>query len=247
MDPQAFIRLSIGSLGLRIPGSALNSAESGIHAFSSPCLCEIRLRGFPVQTTQVPLVSSPEALPDIHSIASSFYLEESDLKALLTPGCFYSPHAYLEVVVFTGRKGFHCGVGIKRHQIGTFKLEVGPEWGEGKPIILFNGWIGIGKNKQETGKPGAELHLKVKLDPDPRYVFQFEDVTMLSPQIVQLQGSIKQPIFSCKFSRDRGPQVDLLSSYWSGSVDCNALETERRERKGWKVVIGLLGPTQELG
>ncbi|KAK0599773.1 hypothetical protein LWI29_008478 [Acer saccharum] len=237
MDPQAFIRLSIGSLGLRIPGSALNSARSGIQAFSSPCLCEIRLRGFPVQTTPVPFISSPDAIPDAHSIASSFYLEESDLKALLAPGCFYSPHAYLEIVVFTGRKGFHCGVGVKRHQIGTFKLEVGPEWGEGKPVTLFNGWIGIGKNKQESGKPEAELHLRVKLDPDPRYVFQFEDVTMLSPQIVQLQGSIRQPIFSCKFSRERVPQVDPLSAYWSGSVDSVDIETERRERKGWKVKI----------
>lgn len=203
MDPQAFIRLSIGSLGLRIPGTTLNSEKSGIHALSSPCLCEIRLRGFPVQTTSVPLISTPEATPDSHSIASSFYLEESDLKALLAPGCFYSTHACLEIAVFMGRKGSHCGVSIKRQQIGTFKLEVGPEWGEGKSVILFNGWIGIGKNKQENGKPGAELHLRVKLDPDPRYVFQFEDVTRLSPQIVQLQGSIKQPIFSCKFSRDR--------------------------------------------
>ncbi|XP_021663153.2 uncharacterized protein LOC110651978 [Hevea brasiliensis] len=237
MDPQDFIRLSIGSLGLRIPGTALNSAKSGIHAFSSPCSCEIRLRGFPVQTTFVPLVSSPETTPDIHSIASSFYLEESDLKALLAPGCFHTHHACLEIVVFTGRKESHCGVGIKRQQIGTFKLEVGPEWGEKKPAILFNGWIGIGKNKQESRKPGAELHLRVKLDPDPRYVFQFEDVTTSSPQIVQLQGSIKQPIFSCKFSRDRVPQVDPLSTYWSTSVDGIDLETERRERKGWRVKI----------
>lgn len=203
MDPQAFIRLSVGSLGLRVSGTALNATKSGIQAFSSPCLCEIRLRGFPVQTTSVPFVSSPEVILDNHSVASSFYLEESDLKALLTPGCFYTSHACLEIVVFTGRKGTHCGVGIKRQQIGTFKLEVGPEWGQGKPVILFNGWIGIGKNKQDSGKPGAELHLRVKLDPDPRYVFQFEDETRLSPQIVQLQGTIKQPIFSCKFSRDR--------------------------------------------
>lgn len=201
MDPQAFIRLSIGSLGLRIPGPSYNSA--GIHALSSPCSCEIRLRGFPVQTTSVPLITSVEATPDSHSIASSFYLEESDLKALLAPGCFHGTHASLEIVVFTGWKGSHCGVSIKRQQIGSFKLEVGPEWCEGRPIILFSGWIGIGKNKQESGKPGPELHLRVKLDPDPRYIFQFEDVTRLSPQIVQLQGSIKQPIFSCKFSRDR--------------------------------------------
>lgn len=237
MDPQAFIRLSIGSLGLRIPGAALNSVNSGLHALSSPCSCEIRLRGFPVQTSPVPLLSSPEAIPDSHGIASSFYLEESDLKALLEPGCFYSTHACLEIAVYTGRKESHCGVGIKRQQIGTFKLEVGPEWCGGKPVILVNGWIGIGKNKQEGRKPGAELHLRVKLDPDPRYVFQFEDVTRLSPQIVQLQGSIKQPIFSCKFSRDRVPQGDALSTYWSGSGDGSDQEIERRERKGWKVKI----------
>ncbi|KAF4368624.1 hypothetical protein CsatB_008215 [Cannabis sativa] len=238
MDPQTFIRLSIDSLGLRIPRTALNSTKSDIHAFSSPCSCEIRLQGFPVQTTSVPLISSPQTTPDPHSIASSFYLEKSDLKALLAPGCFYSTHACLEIAVFTGRKGTHCGVTIKRQQLGTFKLEVAPEWGEGKPVILFNGWIGLGKNKTDTGKPGAELHLRVKVDPDPRYVFQFEDATRLSPQINQLQGSIKQPIFSCKFSRDRVGQTDPLSNYWSGSSDNNTdPECERRERKGWKVKI----------
>ncbi|PIN25161.1 hypothetical protein CDL12_02104 [Handroanthus impetiginosus] len=237
MDPQAFIRLSIGSLGIRIPGAALPAAKSGIPAISSPCVCEIRLRGFPVQTTPIPFISSPEAIPDSHSVASSFYLEESDLKALLAPGCFYASQACLEIVVFTGRKGTHCGVGIKRQQIGAFKLNVGPEWGEGKPVILFSGWIGIGKNRQENGKPGVELHLRVKLDPDPRYVFQFEDETKLSPQIVQLQGSVKQPIFSCKFNRDRVSQVDPLSNFWSSSVDGSCQDIERRERKGWKVTI----------
>ncbi|XAR63356.1 hypothetical protein NMG60_11023265 [Bertholletia excelsa] len=237
MDPQAFIRLSIGSLGLRVPGTALAAAKSGIHTLTSPCSCEIRLRGFPVQTTSVPLVSTPEAVPDPQTISSSFYLEESDLKALLAPGCFYASHACLEIVVFAGRKGSHCGVGVKRQQIGTFKLEVGPEWGEGRPVILVNGWKGIGKSKQESGKPGAELHLRVKIDPDPRYVFQFEDETKLSPQIVQLQGTIKQPIFSCKFSRDRVSQVDPLNNYWSFSADGSGQDLERRERKGWKVKI----------
>ncbi|XP_061338852.1 uncharacterized protein LOC133285610 [Gastrolobium bilobum] len=237
MDPQAFIRLSIGSLRLRCTGIDLSTGKSGIQRLSSPCVCEIRLRGFPVQTSSVPLITSADVIPDTQNIASSFYLEESDLKALLAPGCFYNPHACLEISVFSGSKGSHCGVGIKRQQIGIFKMQVGPEWGEGKPLILFNGWIGIGKNKHENGKPSAELHLKVKLDPDPRYVFQFEDITTLCPQIVQLQGSIKQPIFSCKFSKDRVSQVDSLSTYWSGATDISDLETERRERKGWKVKI----------
>ncbi|KAJ1399406.1 hypothetical protein SESBI_30340 [Sesbania bispinosa] len=210
MDPQAFIRLSIGSLGLRCSGIELNTRKSGIRRLSSTYVCEIRLRGFPVQTSSVPLDN-----------------------------------------LCRRRKESHCGVGTKRQQIGIFKMQVGPEWCEGKPLILFNGWIGIGKNKQESRKPGAELHLKVKLDPDPRYVFQFEDITTLSPQIVQLRGSIRQPIFSCKFSKDRTvtlqvlspnmllevSQIDPLSTYWSDSTDIADLETERRERKGWKVKI----------
>ncbi|XP_042064718.1 uncharacterized protein LOC121808354 isoform X2 [Salvia splendens] len=119
MDPQAFIRLSIGSLGIRFPGSA--AEESGICSFSSPCVCEIRLRGFPVQTTPIPFVPSPEATPNSHSASSSFYLEESDLNALLAPGCLYASNARLEIVVFMGRKGSHCGVGAKRQQIGALK------------------------------------------------------------------------------------------------------------------------------
>ncbi|XP_073124464.1 uncharacterized protein [Henckelia pumila] len=237
MDPQAFIRLSIGSLGLRISGTALTAAKSSNHAISTPCVCEIRLRGFPVQTTQIPLISSPESTPNPHSISSSFYLEESDLKALLAPGCLYTSLASLEILVFTGRKGTHCGVGVKRQHLGTFKLNVGPEWSEGKPVILFSGWISIGKNRQENGKPGVELHLRVKLDPDPRYVFRFEDQTKLSPQIVQLQGTVKQAIFSCKFSQDRLSQIDPLSNFWLTSADGSYHEIERRERKGWRVKI----------
>lgn len=204
MDPKAFVRLSIGSLGLRNPVAASTSTLAEIHAPSSSWLCEIRLRGYPVQTASIPFVSSPESpAPDPHNIAACFYLEESDLKALLAPRCFHNSTAYLDIAVLKSRHGFHCGLTSKKQQIGTFRLQVGPEWGEGKPVLLHSGWVGIGKNKQESAKLAAELHLIVKLDPDPRYVFQFEDETTLSPQIVQLQGSIKQPIFSCKFSRDR--------------------------------------------
>ncbi|XP_047338249.1 uncharacterized protein LOC124941913 [Impatiens glandulifera] len=223
MDPQIFIRLSIDSLGLRIPGTTATT-KSGIRIISSPCSCEIRLRGFPVQTKSVPFVSVSEAIHPTNAASSSFYLEESDLKALRTPNCFYAPQGgFLEIIVFAGRKGSHCGVGIKRQQIGTFRLEIGQEWCLGKAMVLCNGWVGIGKN---NGKPDAELHLRVRLDPDPRFVFQFEDEIKLSPQVVQLRGSIKQPLFSCKFSRDR-----------VSSIDGSEQDTGKRERKGWKVKI----------
>lgn len=236
MDPQAFVRLSIGSLGLRIPVET-SKAQRGITDASSQCLCEIRLRGFPVKTASVPLISTPEASPDQHCNGTIFYLEKSDVEALMAPGCFQTSQAYLQIVVFMGGQRSNCGVTGRKQQIGTFRVEVGPEWGQGKPALLHNGWIGIGKNRQDAGKPGPELHLRVKLDPDPRYVFQFEDETALSPQIVQRQGTIKQPIFSCKFSRDRrASQLDTMGNCWLSS-NGEDQEADRRERKGWKVMI----------
>ena len=204
MDPQDFIRLSIGSLGLRIPVPASKAVKGANHASASVCSCEIRLRGFPIQTAPVQLISSPEANPDPHSNPIVFYLEKSDVMALMASGCFQTPQPFLEVVVYLGRKKrSNCSVTSRKQQLGSFRVRVSPEWGNGKPSMVHDGWIGIGKHKQEAGRPGPELHLRVKLDPDPRYVFQFEDETLLSPQIVQIQGTIKQPIFSCKFSRDR--------------------------------------------
>lgn len=204
MDPQAFVRLSVGSLGLRIPVSATTKAEQSANYLSlSSCLCEIRLRGFPVQTASVPLLSSPEACPDPHSNTTVFYLEKSDMKALMAHGCFQTAQPYLEIAVYLGRKGSHCGVTGRKQHIGTFRVEVGTEWSEGKPTLLHNGWISFGKNKPEGRKLVPELHLRVKLDPDPRYVFQFDDETALSPQIFQLQGNSRQPIFSVNFSQDR--------------------------------------------
>jgi hypothetical protein len=82
---------------------------------------------------------------------------------------------------------------------------------EGKPLLLHNGWICIGKEKAKGGKPGAELHVSVKVEADPRYLFQFDGETALGPQIVQVRGNTKQPIFSCKFSRDRCSRSRLVT------------------------------------
>uniref|UniRef100_A0A7N0ZRI4 Uncharacterized protein n=1 Tax=Kalanchoe fedtschenkoi TaxID=63787 RepID=A0A7N0ZRI4_KALFE len=234
MDPQPFIRLSIGSLSLRIPGASSNGTKLGLQSFDSPAVCEIRLQGFPVQTALVP-IAAPEVTPDLHNVASSFYLEESDIKTMLKPGCFYKAHPCLEISVFFAKKGSHCGVGANRQQIGTYKLIVSPEWCQSKSRVLSSGWVGIGKGRQDSEKSVAELHLRVKLDPDPRYVFQFEDKTSLSPQIVQIQKAMQQPIFSCKFSQERSSQLDPTCNYWSG--DKSTIDAERRERKGWKVSI----------
>ena len=187
MDPQTFVRLSVGQLGLKLPGATARKAAA------RTCHCEIRLRGFPVQTAPVPLITSPEFNLDPHSNAAVFSLDEAGMKALSAPGCFRAPRCYVEIVVYASRRGGHCA-GMKR-LVGVVRVDVvGPEWRDGKPVMLHHGWTAIGR---------GELHVKVKMECDPRYIFQFEDEIALNPQVVQLHGGVRQPIFSCKFIRNR--------------------------------------------
>ncbi|XP_062195510.1 uncharacterized protein LOC133898790 [Phragmites australis] len=228
MDPQPFVRLSVGQLGLKLPGG---NARKVVRL----CHCEIRLGGFPVQTAPVPLIHSSEFNLDPFTNAAVFSLDEADLKALATPGWFRAPRPYLEIAVYLGWFGAHCGIAGRKRLVGMFRVEIGSEWREGKPVLLHHGWTGIGK-----GESRPELHLRVKLEADPRYIFQFDDEIALNPQVVQLHGSIRQPIFSCKFIRDRRrpSQIDPLGrQYWSSSGSEEQDMEMRRERKGWKVVI----------
>ncbi|CAK9236079.1 unnamed protein product, partial [Sphagnum troendelagicum] len=238
MEPRAFVRLAVGGLGLRIP-VASKASRGGVHAASTPCFCEIRLPNFPVQKVPISLFAptetvDPDTINNTAAAAASFYLDEPALEKLLLPSC--APRTgrslpCLEVVVFTGRQ-----------KLGTFRLPVGSEWVEGKPLLLHNGWICIGKEKAKGGKPGAELHVSVKVEADPRYLFQFDGETALGPQIVQVRGNTKQPIFSCKFSRDRcsrsrvGQSDSSSGSGWAGS-STGEKDKGRKERKGWLVMI----------
>ncbi|CAA6657642.1 unnamed protein product [Spirodela intermedia] len=70
----------------------------------------------------------------------------------------------------------------------------------GDPACLFhNGWVSVGK---EGGKsvPSAQLHLTVRAEPDPRFVFEFGGDPEISPQVFQVQGTMRQPVFTCRFS-----------------------------------------------
>ncbi|KAJ1267448.1 hypothetical protein BS78_07G056500 [Paspalum vaginatum] len=230
MDPQPFVRLSVGQLGLKLPGGNAGKAAARL------CDCEIRLGGFPVQTVPVPLVHSSEFnFFDPFTNAAVFSLDESDLKALAAPGCFRAPRSCLEVAVYLARFGARCGVAWRKRLVGVFRVDLASsEWREGKPVLLHHGWTGIGRG----GEARPELHLRVKLEADPRYIFQFDDEIALNPQVVQLHGTIRQPIFSCKFIRDRRPsQTDPLGGWSSSGSEEKDMEMVRRERKAWKVVI----------
>ncbi|KAJ4773032.1 DUF1005 family protein (DUF1005) [Rhynchospora pubera] len=244
MDPQAFVRLSVGSLGLRL-STRINST----------CTCEIRLCGSAPHMVSVPQVSSSSELnPDHQNIGSGteavFYIEESKLSLPSSTGCFRpTTYAYLEIAIYTGRNRsglVDCGSSNRKHLIGKVRLEVGPGLGAGgKPVLVHNRWFSIGGRK---GRAGGDLHLRVKVEPDPRYIFRFEDATVLSPQVVQLHGKTMQPIFSCKFSCDPrrseltfASQADGTNGYLWGPGETEqkhaVMQNSHDIRKGWKVVV----------
>ncbi|XP_024522096.1 uncharacterized protein LOC9630220 [Selaginella moellendorffii] len=239
MDPQAFVKVSIAALGLRIP-IASKAARVGVHSSSIPCYCEISLPGFPVQTAPVPLITATAPEPDSRNVAAVFYLDHSSLRKLLAVHCCLGSRKAapcLKVVVFTGRQGSCCGV-REGSFLGKFSIPVDSEWLSGNPLQLYDSWASIGK---KGGSPGAEFHLNARIEADPRFVFQFDGDTASGPQIIQIQGSLRQPIFSCKFSRDRSCRArlgftDTPAKSWSTSLTGDR-ERERKERKGWLVMI----------
>lgn len=236
MDARAFVKVSVGDLGLRFP-VAPKAAAAGVHSAASSCfLCEIRLLNFPVQTAPVPLVVSGD--PDPNSVAASFYLDEPAVRKLLTLACFGLSSPCLEILVFTGRQGISCGIGAGK-QLGSLRIRAGHEWAEGRAVQVHRGWTSIGKRKTEGGYTGSELHLVVKVEPDPRFMFLFEGEPALSPQIIQTQGKSRQPIFSCKFSRDRGFRPGIADNVFKGWAEMSNGDKDkiRKERKAWRVVI----------
>ncbi|MCO5602022.1 hypothetical protein L7F22_056149 [Adiantum nelumboides] len=250
MDARTYIKVSVRSLGLRISKSASAGPLAGPPTYS----CEVRLHSFPVQTAPVPLVftdyqtnadsnsnirrnsSANSSSLTVNKIAASFYLDETDLRRLLKLSCFKSSSPCLDIVVLAGPQGASCGLSAGR-QIGSVKIRVSQEWAEGRPIDVHHGWSIIGK-KTDGARPSAEFHAIVKVEPDPRFVFQFDGEPALSSQIIQSQGSNRQPIFSCKFSRDRSSRNGLDDAFKGWRIlSSSEKDKGKRERKGWLVMI----------
>ncbi|XP_022754942.1 uncharacterized protein LOC111303152 [Durio zibethinus] len=118
-----------------------------------------------------------------------------------------------------------------------------------RPSVFQNGWM---KLVNETDKPTAKLHLTVRAEPDPRFVFQFGGEPECSPVVFQIQGNVRQPMFSCKFSADRSrsrllclpvncetrplpPDFTNKNRGWMRTL--SGEERQGRERKVWMIMI----------
>lgn len=230
----------MGGLALRIP-VASKPTRAGIHSSRFPCFCEIKFDKFPVQIAAVPLISVDAPAPDVQNLVASFHLEHSELvKLSKNYSCLGVSNPQLDITVYTGRQGSNCGMNLGK-VLGKFSVPLDLEGAHERLVVFHNGWVSIGKSSAGDSKAGPQLHLNVRAEPDPRFVFQFDGEPECSPQVLQIQGNIRQPIFSCKFSRDRNSrsrsiQCDSSNRGWLSSCS-SSRERDIRVRKGWLVMI----------
>ncbi|KAL5700651.1 hypothetical protein ACHQM5_026071 [Ranunculus cassubicifolius] len=129
------------------------------------------------------------------SLSVSFHLSNADLEKLAGKSLFAGKPC-LKIAIYTGRRGTTCGVNSGR-LLGRVSVPLDLSGTEIRSSVFHNGWVSVGKDAKGTS---TQLHLNVKAEPDPRFVFQFEGEPECSPQVFQIQGNIRQPVFTCKFS-----------------------------------------------
>lgn len=199
MDPCPFARLIVECLALKLP-QATRPAGPGVHPSATPCFCKLKLKNFPSQTALLPLCSPQgHSPPESATSSAGFHLDSSSLRRLSAAG----KPVTLRVSVYTGRMGRTCGV-TSGKLLGRVHVSVDLGGADSRPGVFQSGWLKLGGEKESPDKPAsARLHLVVRSEPDPRFVFQFGGEPECSPVVFQIQGNIRQPVFSCKFSADR--------------------------------------------
>ncbi|XP_066393232.1 uncharacterized protein [Miscanthus floridulus] len=269
MDPCPFVRVLVGNLALKMPASttsaprSTSSSGSGVHPTTAPCYCRIRLNKLPYQTASAPLLPATEEGPAscTGAFAAAFHVSRADLDraaakpALLLGARLRRRTARLKVAVYAGRGGgvgASCGGGASGRLIGKLVVPLDLGAAMAKPVVFHSGWVPIGKRRAGRGKAAAaaaaraQLNLTVRAEPDPRFVFEFDGEPECSPQVLQVKGSMKQPMFTCKFScrsnsdlRSRSVQSDPGTAGPRNWLAKFGSERERagKERKGWSVTV----------
>ncbi|KAF8027872.1 hypothetical protein BT93_E0714 [Corymbia citriodora subsp. variegata] len=248
-DPKEWILApssASSSATLPQPSSSSSSSApscSAVHPSSSSSLsffCKIKLSNFPAQHASLPLISSPDDHSPDHSPSQTLAACFSLPKPLFEKLALQNPT--LRIEVYRGRFGGACGLVGGPKLIGKVSVPLDLRRAEPRAVSVHNGWVDIGR------KSGEKLHVSVRAEPDPRFVFEFEKEPECSPQVFQVQGSVKQPVFTCNFSfrnnvgdrnsRSRSSLSETSTSRsWIPSLVGNDKDSHSKERKGWSVTI----------
>nr|AFK43684.1 unknown [Medicago truncatula] len=218
MDPCSFLRILIGNLAIKSPSSSKPSFSGKVHPSSSTCYCEIKLKGVdsppPFHVAAVPLISESETHP--HSLAATFDFPKSQISNFKNP--------LIKISVFKTNTNPSCVFNTAK-LVGQISIPLDLTLVESRPCSFHNGWTALTLNN--TGKSSVQgqlLHLTVRAEPDPRFIFRFDGEPECSPQVFQVKGEVKQPVFTCKFSfRDKNPS--------------NPVQFPSMDRKGWSITI----------
>ncbi|XP_008795504.2 uncharacterized protein LOC103711219 [Phoenix dactylifera] len=256
MDPCPFVRLIVESLALKLP-TVSKPAGPGVHPSTTPCFCTFQLEDHASSTQTAPLPiatpsssdpSPPASLTETASAISAnpvvFSLDPAALQKLS------GKPASLVVSVYAGRTGSTCGFSAGR-LLGRVRVELSLEAAPARAMVMQSGWVSVGRGCRSA----ARLHLVVRSEPDPRFVFQFGGEPECSPVVYQIQenggghsGCLRQPVFSCRFSADRRRNTrsrslpsnssnNSIIKGWFGCLGSERNHRRRDKRKGWTVTI----------
>ncbi|CAA0807430.1 Protein of unknown function (DUF1005 [Striga hermonthica] len=239
MDPCPFVRIAVGNVCLRFPAKT--------HLDSTRYCCRFKLKGFPAQFSDVSLLG-PDSDAVESRIHACFAMGRSELERLAEKsGKFCSLR--VEVRRRCGGGGRVCrfvnggrllGCVVVRLDLKAILENLGSHCG--RACVAQNGWVGVGGSD-------AKLHMNVRAEPDPRFVFRFDGEPECSPQVFQVNGNVKQPVFTCKFGvRNFGDRVlrsrSALSEPSTSSSCFTPIKSRsdnshnpRKERKGWSITI----------
>ncbi|KAG6436299.1 hypothetical protein SASPL_101193 [Salvia splendens] len=231
MDPCPYVLIAVGDLALNLPHKSHLSFYS-----------KFKLRGFPSQLSDLPCGGAADA-----RIHACFTLNKSELEKLVEKSSKFS-RLKIKIYGRSGDEGSGCGLVMKSSKmLGCVEVQLDVKSivessGYNRACPIRNGWIPI--------RSGADvkLHLNVRAEPDPRFVFQFDGEPECSPQIFQINGNlVKQPVFTCKFTfrncseRNSRSRCSISTSERGARAWClgsNSEEGEiREERKGWSITI----------
>jgi hypothetical protein len=178
---------------------------------SLQCFCKIKLKNFPTQKATIPLVNNqnqqgnhnPESNSLSNSLAACYSLDKTQIDNFLSRK---KPKS-LEIEVYSRDNGATCGLKDGK-LLGKVTVPLDLRKTESRPCVMHNGWIDIGENKKGES---TQFYLCVRVEPDSRYVFQFGGDPECSPQVFQVQGSVRQAVFTCKFSLRNPGDRNLVS------------------------------------
>ncbi|KAK4405154.1 hypothetical protein Sango_0521900 [Sesamum angolense] len=212
MDPCSFVRIVIGNLALKFPERS--------HLSSRSFYCKFKLKGFPTQVSDVTFLAAESDAVESR-IQACFSLRKPELEKLADKSSKFS---CLKIEVYRRSRGgsSSCGFVKSGKLLGCVALQLDLKSvlesnGNNRGFLIQNGWILV-------GGPDVKLHLNVRAEPDPRFVFQFDGEPECSPQVFQVNGI-------CSVSGPRSTSISCFSS----SKDDN--EQPLKERKGWSITI----------